>query len=137
MPQFSALPLAGEMRRVAEAASPLIIQARVTIVGALIFDGPILVEGSVDGEIRCRSLTVSERAVIDGLIVADSVTIAGDVNGSIYANTLLLKSACSVEGEIYHREINLEAGSYFEGKSRRHASPLRLAPPMDKPLAVE
>ena len=107
----------------------LAISSRTTIVGAVHFDGPVRIDGVVQGEIRCDALTVSERGSVDGLIVADSVTVAGEVTGSIYANTLVLRSACDVEGEIIHRELDLEAGSYFEGKSRRSSAPLQLAPP--------
>lgn len=111
-----------------DARSALSIGARVTIVGSVHFDGPIQLDGVIQGEVRCRALTVSERGAVEGLIVAESVSVAGDVNGSIYADRLLLKSACDVEGEIFHRELALEDGCYFEGKSRRHTSPTHLAP---------
>ena len=106
----------------------LTIGAHTSIVGALHFDGNIQLEGAVQGEVRCNSLTISECGRVDGLIVADAVTVAGEVDGSIYANTIVLRSTCEVEGEINHSELNLEPGCYFEGKSRRFANPLKKVP---------
>ena len=107
--------------------STLSIGSDVTIVGSIQFDGPIEIEGTVQGDIRCAAVSVSRYGTVMGTIVADDVTVEGGVNGSIYANKLVLKPDCDVEGEIYHRELSLEQGSYFDGKSRPHKDPLSLA----------
>jgi len=41
---------------------------------------------------------------------------------------LILKPGCSVEAEIYHEHLQLDQGSYFDGKSRRVTDPTALAP---------
>lgn len=105
----------------------LSIGSKVTIIGSVEFDGQIEIAGTVQGEIRCASVNVARYGTVTGLIIADEVTISGGVNGSIYANKLVLKDKCDVEGEIYHRELSLEDGSYFDGKSRPHKEPLDLA----------
>ncbi len=115
----------------ASADRALCISSKVTIIGNVHFDGPIDIEGTVHGEVRCASVNVSRYGTVMGLIVADQVTVSGGVNGSIYANRLVLKTKCDVEGEIYHRELSLEDGSYFDGKSRPHNQPLDLAQPAE------
>jgi cytoskeletal protein CcmA (bactofilin family) len=110
-----------------EIPTALALSSKVIIVGSVQYNGPIQLDGVVQGEVRCDELTVSRQSTVEGVIVADTVTVLGRVNGSIYANKLVLKSACDVEGEIYHRELALEDGSYFEGKSRPHQTPLELA----------
>lgn len=119
-------------RRSPEPQGPISIGAKATIVGALHFDGAVVLEGEIRGEVRCRSLTIAERGAVDGLIVAETVIVAGEVVGAIYAERLVLRAACEVEGDIFHRELSLEDGCYFEGRSRRHATPLGLAPPYDE-----
>ena len=106
----------------------LLINRGVTILGSLLFDGQVRVEGAIDGEVRCNTLHITERGTVGGLIVADNVDVLGEANGSIYANKLVLRTACTVEGEIYHHNLVLEDGCFFEGKSRRHTDPLQLAP---------
>ena len=107
---------------------PLVISNGVTIVGSLFYDGQIQVEGTIDGEVRCSALQITERGTVEGLIVAESVDVRGEANGSIYAEKLVLRTACAVQGEVYHHNLVLEDGCLFEGKSRRHANPVELAP---------
>jgi cytoskeletal protein CcmA (bactofilin family) len=106
---------------------PLSIGSKVTIVGNIECDGPIAIEGTVHGEVRGALVTISRYGTVTGRIIADHVTVEGGVSGEIYANKLILKPSCDVEGEIYHRELSLEDGSYFDGKSRPHKAPLELA----------
>ncbi|HPG88709.1 MAG TPA: polymer-forming cytoskeletal protein [Hyphomicrobium sp.] len=103
------------------------IPRTATIEGFLDFDGELVVEGTVIGNVRCLSLTVKERGQVDGNVVAERVTVLGDVTGAINANDLVLRTACSVAGDIFHKQLRLEDGCYFEGKSRRHANPMSLA----------
>lgn len=105
----------------------LSINSKVTIVGSVQFDGPIQIDGIIRGDVNCASVMVAKCGSVEGTIVASTVTVAGGVNGAIYADKLVLKDACEVEGEIYHREFVLEQGSNFEGRSRPHDHPLELA----------
>lgn len=116
-------------RSAPDVQAPVAIGPKATIVGALHFDGAVVLDGEIRGEVRCKSLAISERGAVDGLIVAETVVVAGEVLGTIYAERLVLRAACQVEGDIFHRELSLEDGCYFEGRSRRHTEPLGLAPP--------
>ncbi len=104
----------------------LTIPRKAAVEGAIHFAGPVIVEGSVLGDIRCTTLIIMERGSVDGTIVADRVMVLGEASGEIFANWLSLKTACSVAADIFHRQLELEDGCYFEGRSRRHPSPLDL-----------
>lgn len=114
--------------------SAFVINRGVTIIGALQLDGPVCIEGIIDGEVRCSTLKISERGEVGGLIVADKVVVLGEFSGAIYARELTLGAGCNVEGQIYHKKLVLEEGCYFEGQSRRHGDPLKIAP---LPLELE
>lgn len=101
---------------------------RATIEGTFTFPGHVVIEGTLMGEVRAASVVVSERGIVDGAILAGTVTVMGEVTGDIFAVSLVLKTACSVRGNIYHRHLSLENGCFFEGKSRRHNEPLAMAP---------
>lgn len=103
------------------------IPRQATIEGYVDFDGNIVVEGTINGDVRCKTLLVKERGLVDGTVVAERVVVLGDVSGSIYANDLELRTACSVAGDIFHQKLVLEDGCFFEGKSRRHGNPMSLA----------
>jgi cytoskeletal protein CcmA (bactofilin family) len=66
---------------------------------------------------------------VSGTIVATEVIVEGDaIDALIFADRIVLRDGAHVTGEIWHRELVLEAGHMFEGKSRRHDDPRALAP---------
>ena len=102
----------------------LVLCRRVKIAGSLIYDGEVVLGGHIEGDVRCKSLEIGERGSVDGDIVAERVVVLGEVAGTIHANEIVLKTACTVSGEIYHRHLVLEDGCFFEGQSRRDADPM-------------
>ena len=107
----------------------IVLVPEIDIVGSICIDARVRLEGVVDGEIRCTTLDITRDAQVRGQIVAETVTVYGMVaEARIYARVLILKPGCSVEGEIYHQHLQLEPGSYFDGKSRRVDDPVGMAP---------
>lgn len=100
----------------------------VDITGTFIADEDVLIDGTIDGYVSCKMLTISEHAEIFGVVVAQRVVVSGAVVADIYADEIVLKSGCKVEGEIYHKILNLDQDCYFEGKSRRVDDPAAIAP---------
>jgi len=107
----------------------VVLGPEVDIAGSVYIDAAVRLEGAIDGEIRCTELELTRIGRVRGTIVAERVTVFGEVtNGAIYANELALRPGCRVEAEIYHEHLQLDAGSYFDGKSRRVEDPTALAP---------
>ncbi|MGE0022699.1 MAG: polymer-forming cytoskeletal protein [Hyphomicrobium sp.] len=107
--------------------SPLVIPRKAVVEGSITYDGKVVLEGTILGDIQCASLVVTERGSVDGIISANAATVMGEASGAIYANQVTLKTACSVTADIFHKNLALENGCYFEGKSRRVQDPLSLA----------
>jgi cytoskeletal protein CcmA (bactofilin family) len=109
------------------------------VSGNLQMEGAVRIVGGLDGNIRCKSLEVAIGAHINGTIVAESVVILGSVYGRIFANHLTLGTGCQVEADLFHSSLVVEADTYFEGKSRRHANPVSLVPvgwPLDQAAEI-
>ncbi|MEQ1673289.1 MAG: polymer-forming cytoskeletal protein [Hyphomicrobium sp.] len=102
------------------------IPQQAIIEGAIEYAGAMIVAGTIEGDVTCISLVVTERGVINGHVKSQTVTVLGEINGEIAANTLTLKTACSVTGDIFHKHLVLEDGAYFEGRSRRLSKALEL-----------
>jgi cytoskeletal protein CcmA (bactofilin family) len=117
------------MRQLQPAASigrTLSIPRSATIEGGIDYPGPLVIEGTVLGDVNCLSLVVAERGIVEGTIKSERVTVVGEVSGEIFAEEITLKATCLVNADIVHKTLSLENGSFFEGKSRRHANPLQL-----------
>jgi cytoskeletal protein CcmA (bactofilin family) len=100
-------------------AVPSIISADLKIVGNMTSSGDIQVDGTVEGDISSRTLTVGEEAHIDGSIVAESVRVCGHVSGEVKATAVILAKTGRVQGDIAHQTLSIEAGAFIEGNIRR------------------
>src|ERR1700751_4085595 len=67
---------------------PSIISASLRIVGNLVSDGEVQVDGAIEGDVTGRTLTVSEPATIRGEVVAETVRVHGAVHGQIKATNV-------------------------------------------------
>ena len=98
---------------------PSIISPDLKIVGDLKSNGDIQIDGTIEGDINSRLLTVGEQATVEGSIVADTVRISGTVRGQVKAKTVHLDKKARVTGDITHETLTMEAGALFEGQVRR------------------
>jgi cytoskeletal protein CcmA (bactofilin family) len=98
---------------------PSIISADLKIVGDMNSEGEIQVDGSVDGDIRTKTLLVGETALIKGEIVAEVVFVHGSINGQIKAREVNLVKTAHVVGDILHENLSIETGAFLEGHCKR------------------
>ena len=106
---------------------PFVIGPDVRIWGTITTNQSIEVYGFVDGSISGSQVYVSQTAMVTGDIIATNVLVQGQVLGNIFADSLVIEKTADIQGEIYHTELDLQAGANFEGKSRRHDKPKTLA----------
>ena len=102
-----------------EPSPPSLLSADLRIVGDLISEGEIQVDGAVEGDIRTNMLVVSETALVKGSINADTVTVHGNVVGEIHARHVSLNKTAHVLGDIVHESLAIEQGAFLEGHCRR------------------
>lgn len=117
-------PSAGAMPRKTPRAAPSIVSADMTIVGAITAGGDIQVDGKVEGDIITDALTVGEKAMIKGEVLAEEVIVRGVVQGSIKAEKVQLCAGARVHGDILHAALAVETGALFEGNCRHSEDPL-------------
>ena len=93
-----------------------IISADLTIVGNVISKGRVKLEGTIEGDMHCRSLVVGEQGSVTGGIVADEVSVYGKVAGVVRGGRVNLYATAHVEGDIYHHGIGIEMGTHYDGR---------------------
>jgi cytoskeletal protein CcmA (bactofilin family) len=96
-----------------------IIGADLKITGDLVSTGDIKVDGQVDGNITCRTLTLGDEPVLNSEIAAETVRICGTFNGQVRANKVVLSRNAKVSAEIAQEVLEIEPGAVLEGKVRR------------------
>lgn len=98
---------------------PSIISPDLKIVGDLKSNGDIQIDGTIEGDINSRLLTIGEQATVEGCIVADTVRISGTVKGQVKARMVHLDKAARVTGDVTHETLTMEAGAFLEGQVKR------------------
>lgn len=94
---------------------PSIISADLHIVGDLEGDGELHIEGRVDGNIRCETLTVGERGQVEGKIVVTTLRLLGTITGSVRARVVSMMKTARMIGDVAHEKIEIEAGATVDG----------------------
>jgi cytoskeletal protein CcmA (bactofilin family) len=97
------------------------------IIGNLKTDGDIQIDGTIEGDVCSRLLSIGEKAVVNGAIAADTVRIAGTANGEVTARVVQLSGTARVVGDINHQSLSIDAGAYVQGLCR-HIEPDAEAP---------
>lgn len=111
-----------------------VIGPDVRIVGDIITQGEMQIDGQVEGDITCQVLVVGEGARITGEVNADSVRVHGELTGKIHAVAVVIAKSARVVGDISHDSLEIEAGAHMEGHLlRKGSAPRKAEPAAEKP----
>ena len=100
-----------------------LISAGTEIEGNLVFDGALLVEGKVRGNVLSEGghLTLAESGRIDGDIKAPHMVINGTVHGNVFATEHVeLAAQAEIIGNVYYNVIEMIKGSHVNGSLEHH-----------------
>lgn len=102
--------------------APSVVGADTRIIGDIVSDGEVHVDGHITGDVRCQILMVGLEGSINGEIIAETVQILGGISGKVQAQTIVLAKTAKVIGDITHETLEIEAGAYMEGRCARLGS---------------
>jgi cytoskeletal protein CcmA (bactofilin family) len=93
---------------------------RTLVRGIVKGEGPILVRGSVEGEITVRGrLTISPMGKVDAEVQAETVEISGEAQGTMRAaGRVVLTSSAIFEGDLAAALLEVQPGSVLQGNTR-------------------
>lgn len=88
------------------------------IIGTVTASGHVRVEGSVDGAVRARSVTIGPSGRLEGSLQARDAIVAGRVDGDAHAtHHLRVLASSALTGSLRCRRLVLEAGAHFDGRA--------------------
>lgn len=133
-PEQSAKPLTGTVHPASPAAppahkmvatppasagssAPTYLDRGTKISGKLRFEGPARIDGTIDGEIDGKEITIGESAIATAQIRADSIVVHGKVKGEITAtNRIEIHPTARVIGNLTAPKLIVHEGAIFEGQ---------------------
>lgn len=93
----------------------------VEITGDIAADGDLHIDGTVRGDIRCKTLVIGESGHVHGAITADEAKVSGRTDGRIAATRLTITATAHTSGDISYETIAIEAGARTDGTLKRTA----------------
>lgn len=108
-----------------------IIGNDLTIMGQglrIITKGTLQVDGKIEGDVIGTEVIIGEHGHVTGVVWGESVTVRGQVHGTIKAMTVALQSGAQVEGDVHHRQLSVEQGAHLDGRVRRPQDESELKP---------
>ena len=77
------------------------------------------IDGSVEGKIQCDAeVSIGEKGVCEGDIVAGKVMISGRFTGTVDAERLEIVASGNVSGTVSVGQLVVESGAQFNGTSK-------------------
>src|SRR5215472_8191259 len=105
-----------ELLRPAEPGLVVSLNKGSQITGQLMFEGPAMIDGNVEGEIHCHGkLIIGQNADIKAKISGQIITIQGHVEGNVTADELELTAPARLCGDIITRRLIINEGAVFDG----------------------
>lgn len=81
------------------------------------------VSGQFEGTIKSGSIQISERGSVKGTLECEVLSIAGNVEGKVTStNTLEIKAAGKLTGEILYEELIVTSGGTISGSMDKHSN---------------
>ncbi len=96
-----------------------VVASNMNVLGNIVSDGILDIDGQVDGNVRGHSVTVRPDGRIRGDLIATEVFVHGTVDGLIKSENVTLFSSAHVRGTIMHESITIEDGAKVDGKLKR------------------
>ncbi len=90
--------------------------------GDILFEGTLRVDGQIFGRIHCKNnkpstVIISELAVVEGTIVADTVIISGKMLGNVRAiEKIEIHAPGKLEGNVFTCDLMIDDGALFQGE---------------------
>ncbi len=97
---------------------PSIIASGLKIIGNLMCSGSIEVEGEIEGNVTCGSVTIRRTGAIKGDVTADVIQIDGEVNGLVKGRNITLSETGRITGMIMYEALSVKDGAYIDGQCK-------------------
>ncbi len=96
-----------------------LLQQDVVIKGEVHFPENVLIKGKIQGSLESQSEIILEKnSEIRGNIKANRIRVQGVIIGDLHCSQdVRIENSARVTGDINTPKLNIEPGSFFEGRS--------------------
>ncbi len=96
-----------------------VLGADLVLRGSLHAEADLHIDGTIEGDVVCKSLVQGETSTIRGSIIAQTVRLSGIVEGPVAAAQVVILRSATVRGDIRYDALTIEQGANVEGHFAR------------------
>lgn len=87
------------------------------IIGTIIADSDIRIDGTVEGDLKCSGkVVIGEKGLLKGTVDCQNAEILGKLDGKIdVKQTLALRATSNMHGEVHTQTLIVEPNAVFNG----------------------
>ncbi len=100
-------------------STPTIIARDLKIEGDVYSSGVVEIEGFIKGTIKARVVVLREDGFVEGIIIADLLTIKGKFEGSIKAKNVNIANKAQIIGVVEYDSLSVEDGASIDGQFKK------------------
>ncbi|TDN80736.1 bactofilin family protein [Stakelama pacifica] len=93
-----------------------VLAADLTIRGNIESATELHIEGRVEGDVECSSLTQGKESRIVGNLSVDTARLGGTVEGGVKARQLVVEPSARITGDVEYESIAIETGGQVDGQ---------------------
>ena len=99
--------------------TPSVIAADMCVLGNIISDGMLDIDGKIEGNVRTHTVSIRENGKVKGDVIAEVVHVYGTIEGLVKAKAVMLYGTARVTGTVMHESLMIEDGAFIDGKLKR------------------
>lgn len=99
------------------------IGSELSITGNISGAGDVHLDGVVQGDVSCGTLTIGASGQVNGNVAAQRATVAGTIEGSVVATELVVEKSARISGDVSYESISIENGARVDGRLSQKAAP--------------
>lgn len=99
-----------------------IVSRGLTIEGNLSGEDDIRIDGTVSGDIRSRTLIVSQGATVNGSVTAEMIELLGNINGQLNGKNVRIAGTGHLDGDVNYETLSIEGGAVVNGQLKHRSS---------------
>ena len=92
-----------------------IVSQSLRVLGNLVTEGMLQVDGEVSGDVSAANLTIGASGRIEGAVKATEVRIHGTVAGRVTSDKVHIAGTALVKGDVECLSVVVESGARIEG----------------------
>ncbi len=92
-----------------------IIGSDMNILGDVVYDGKVRVDGTITGNVKGEHFILGEEGKIVGDIEAHSFICHGKIEGNLKGKEVFIRKAAVIKGGITADILHVEGGAYIQG----------------------